>query len=105
MDRDRKANTRCTWFTQIGYVHGIEEFSLIVKGLHKYIGSSSPLVSTGRCGIFSGSTLPPSRGGIFNWWRCTRLGQARYKPCSRSPPSRRARGSAERGDRQEYKAD
>ncbi|KAM2113937.1 hypothetical protein PS1_021967 [Malus domestica] len=33
-------------------------------------------------------------GGIFNWWRCTR-----------SPPSRRARGSAERGDRQEYKAD
>ncbi|KAM2009675.1 hypothetical protein ACFX16_004414 [Malus domestica] len=44
MDRDRKANTRCTWFTQIGYVHGIEEFSLIVKGLHKYIGSSSPLV-------------------------------------------------------------
>ncbi|KAM1902170.1 hypothetical protein ACFX14_030910 [Malus domestica] len=80
MDRDRKANTRCTWFTQIGYVHGIEEFSLIVKGLHKYIG---------RCVIFSGSTLPPSRGGIFNWWRCTR-----------SPPSRRARGSAERGDRQ-----
>ncbi|CAN6700276.1 unnamed protein product [Malus baccata var. baccata] len=45
MDRDRKANTRCTWFTQIGYVHGIEEFSLIVKGLHKYIGSSSPLQS------------------------------------------------------------
>ncbi|KAM1411442.1 hypothetical protein ACFXTO_024306 [Malus domestica] len=44
MDRDRKANTRCTWFTQIGYVHGIEEFSLIVKGLHKYIGSSSHLV-------------------------------------------------------------
>ncbi|KAM2538662.1 hypothetical protein TB2_024080 [Malus domestica] len=44
MDRDRKANTKCTWFTQIGYVHGVEEFSLIVKGLHKYIGSSSPLV-------------------------------------------------------------
>ncbi|KAM1406476.1 hypothetical protein ACFXTH_001141 [Malus domestica] len=44
MDRDRKANTRCTWFTQIGYVHEIGEFSLIVKGLHKYIGSSSPLV-------------------------------------------------------------
>ncbi|KAM2753561.1 hypothetical protein PS2_015818 [Malus domestica] len=44
MDRDRKANTRCTWFTQIGYVHEIREFSLIVKGLHKYIGSSSPLV-------------------------------------------------------------
>ncbi|KAM2033330.1 hypothetical protein ACFX1T_015235 [Malus domestica] len=44
MDSDRKVNTRCTWFTQIGYVQGIEEFSLIVKGLHKYIGSSSPLV-------------------------------------------------------------
>ncbi|KAM2122684.1 hypothetical protein EV1_019211 [Malus domestica] len=44
MNRDRRANTKCTWFTQIGYVHGIEEFSLIVKGLHKYIGSSSPLV-------------------------------------------------------------
>ncbi|KAM0968862.1 hypothetical protein ACFX2A_017458 [Malus domestica] len=29
-----------------------------------------------------------------------RLGQARYKPYSRSPPSRRARGSAERGNRQ-----
>ncbi|KAM1375839.1 hypothetical protein ACFX2F_037648 [Malus domestica] len=25
-----------------------------------------------RCGIFSGSTLPPSMGGIFNQWRCTR---------------------------------
>ncbi|KAM2745975.1 hypothetical protein PS2_021628 [Malus domestica] len=44
MDRDREANTRCTWFTQIGYVYGVEEFSLIMKGLHKYIGSSSPLV-------------------------------------------------------------
>ncbi|KAM2425346.1 hypothetical protein ACFX1W_022797 [Malus domestica] len=31
MDRDREANTRCTLFTQIGYVHGVEEFSLIVK--------------------------------------------------------------------------
>ncbi|KAM0963425.1 hypothetical protein ACFX19_022835 [Malus domestica] len=29
-----------------------------------------------------------------------KLGQARYKPYSRSPPSRRARGSAERGDKQ-----
>ncbi|KAM1953045.1 hypothetical protein ACFX15_007446 [Malus domestica] len=45
MDRDTEANTRCTWFTQIGYVHGVEEFSLIVKGLHKYIGSSFPLVN------------------------------------------------------------
>ncbi|KAM1518692.1 hypothetical protein ACFX1Z_021602 [Malus domestica] len=33
MDRDRGANTRCTWFTQIGFVHGVEEFSLIVKGV------------------------------------------------------------------------
>ncbi|KAM1365848.1 hypothetical protein ACFX2I_044036 [Malus domestica] len=45
MDRNREANTRCTWFTQIGYVHGVEEFSIIVKGLQKYIGSSSPLVN------------------------------------------------------------
>ncbi|KAM1427319.1 hypothetical protein ACFXTN_017869 [Malus domestica] len=44
MDRDREANTRCTWFTQIGHVHGVEEFSLIVKGLHKYVGLSSHLV-------------------------------------------------------------
>ncbi|KAM1683754.1 hypothetical protein ACFXTN_031890 [Malus domestica] len=46
-------------------------------------------LSFSECGIFSGSTLPPSRGGIFNWWRCTRR-----------LPSRRARRSAERGDRQ-----
>ncbi|KAM1453864.1 hypothetical protein ACFXTO_003442 [Malus domestica] len=45
MDTDREANTRCTWFTQIGYVHGVEDFSLIVKGLHKYIGSSSHFVN------------------------------------------------------------
>ncbi|KAM1833340.1 hypothetical protein ACFX13_023175 [Malus domestica] len=36
MDRDREANTRCTWFIQIGYVHRVEEFSLIVKGLHNF---------------------------------------------------------------------
>ncbi|KAM1683755.1 hypothetical protein ACFXTN_031890 [Malus domestica] len=47
------------------------------------------LINCEGCGIFSGSTLPPSRGGIFNWWRCTRR-----------LPSRRARRSAERGDRQ-----
>ncbi|KAM1138093.1 hypothetical protein ACFX2B_035611 [Malus domestica] len=29
-------------------------------------------LSFSRCDIFSGSTLPPFRGGIFNWWRCTR---------------------------------
>ncbi|KAM1748976.1 hypothetical protein ACFX12_009902 [Malus domestica] len=45
MDRDREANTRCTWFTQIGYVQGVEKFSLIVKGLHKYIGSNSHFVT------------------------------------------------------------
>ncbi|KAM2545255.1 hypothetical protein TB1_016835 [Malus domestica] len=45
MDRDKEANTRFTWFTQIGYVYGVDEFSLIVKGLHKYICSSSPLVN------------------------------------------------------------
>ncbi|KAM2132149.1 hypothetical protein ACFX1Q_013557 [Malus domestica] len=45
MDRDKEATTKCTWFTQIGYVHRVDEFSLIVKGLHKYIGSSSPLVN------------------------------------------------------------
>ncbi|KAM1798760.1 hypothetical protein ACFX12_032796 [Malus domestica] len=44
MDRDKEANTRCTWFTQIGYVHGVDEFLLIVKGLHKYLGLSSHLV-------------------------------------------------------------
>ncbi|CAN6684415.1 unnamed protein product [Malus baccata var. baccata] len=46
LQRDKRANTRCTWFTQIGYFHGVDEFSLIVKGLHKYIGSSSHLVGT-----------------------------------------------------------
>ncbi|KAM1004536.1 hypothetical protein ACFX2C_004725 [Malus domestica] len=43
MDRDREVNTTCTWFTQIGYVHGVEKFSLIVKGLHKYIDVASSL--------------------------------------------------------------
>ncbi|KAM1779543.1 hypothetical protein ACFX12_040910 [Malus domestica] len=43
MDRDNEANTRCTWFTQIGYVHGVEEFSVIVKGLYKYIDVASSL--------------------------------------------------------------
>ncbi|CAN6582187.1 unnamed protein product [Malus baccata var. baccata] len=36
MDRDREANTRCTWFTQIGYVPGVEEFLLVVKSLHNH---------------------------------------------------------------------
>ncbi|KAM1524896.1 hypothetical protein ACFX10_009438 [Malus domestica] len=33
MDRDREANIRCTRFTQIGYFHGVKEFSLIVKDM------------------------------------------------------------------------
>ncbi|KAM1431924.1 hypothetical protein ACFXTO_014509 [Malus domestica] len=66
--RNRRVLINCEGFTQV----------------HRF------KLSFSRCGIFSGSTLPPSRGGIFNWWRCT----------SKSPPSRRARGSAERGDRQ-----
>ncbi|KAM0962847.1 hypothetical protein EV2_022641 [Malus domestica] len=37
MDRDREANTRCTWFTQIGYVQGVEEFSLIVKDVASFL--------------------------------------------------------------------
>ncbi|KAM1761000.1 hypothetical protein ACFX12_003816 [Malus domestica] len=37
MDRDREANTRCTWFTQIGYVHVVEEFSLIVKDVTSFL--------------------------------------------------------------------
>ncbi|KAM2633301.1 hypothetical protein EV1_023942 [Malus domestica] len=43
MYRDRETNTRCKWFTQIGYVHGVEEFLLIVKGLQKYIDVASSL--------------------------------------------------------------
>ncbi|KAM1912922.1 hypothetical protein EV1_000892 [Malus domestica] len=42
MDRDREANTRCTWFTQIGYVYRVEETCkiqaidlLLVSGLVK----------------------------------------------------------------------
>ncbi|RXH72129.1 hypothetical protein DVH24_033667 [Malus domestica] len=61
MDRDKEANTRCTWFTQIDYVHGVEEFSLIVKGLHKYIGSSSPLAAvTGKSRIVQELKESPS---------------------------------------------
>ncbi|KAM1860464.1 hypothetical protein ACFX13_012625 [Malus domestica] len=115
MDRDREANTRCTWFTQIGYVHRVEEFSLIVKGLHKYIGSSSPLVDVASSleVLFLHSdvvSLPVKMHKVMYQFHlkltCSfRLGQARYKPCSRSPPSRQTRRSAERGDREEYKVD
>ncbi|KAM2134573.1 hypothetical protein ACFX1R_004579 [Malus domestica] len=51
-------------------------------------------LSFSRCGILSGSIFPPSKGGIFNRWRCTR-----------SPTSRRTKRFAKRGDIQEYKAD
>ncbi|KAM0966230.1 hypothetical protein ACFX2C_022019 [Malus domestica] len=76
MDRDREANTRCTWFTQIGYVQGVEEFSLIVKGLHKYIGSSSPLVNVASFlevlflhpGVVS-LTDEDAKGLFLNWAR------------------------------------
>ncbi|KAM1341517.1 hypothetical protein ACFX2F_005958 [Malus domestica] len=63
MDRDREANTRCTWFTQIGYVHGVEEFSLIVKGLHKYISSSSHFVN-----VASSLEVLFLHPGVFRAW-------------------------------------
>ncbi|KAM1888272.1 hypothetical protein ACFX13_046417 [Malus domestica] len=76
MDRDREANIRCTWLTQIGYVYGVEEFSLIVKGLHKYIGSSSPLVNVAsflevlflHLGVVS-LTDEDAQGLFLNWAR------------------------------------
>ncbi|KAM2101858.1 hypothetical protein FF2_000208 [Malus domestica] len=64
MDKDREANTRCTRFTHIFYVHGVEEFSLIVKGLHKYIGSSSPLVSTNVASSLEVLFLYPEVGSL-----------------------------------------
>ncbi|KAM1349545.1 hypothetical protein ACFX2F_003609 [Malus domestica] len=82
MDRDRKAKHKMyvvhpDWLRprNRGVLINCEGFTQV----HRF------KLSFSRCGIFSGSTLPPSRGGICNWWRCTR-----------SPPSRRARGSAER---------
>ncbi|KAM1066709.1 hypothetical protein ACFX2B_021844 [Malus domestica] len=69
MDRDREANTRCTWFTQIGYVHGVEEFSLIVKGLHKYIDVTSFLeVLFLHPGVVS-LTDEDAKGLFLNWAR------------------------------------
>ncbi|KAM2039989.1 hypothetical protein ACFX1T_013382 [Malus domestica] len=95
MDGDREANTRCTWFTQIGYVHGVEEFSLIVKGLHKYIDVASSLeVLFLHPGVVS-LTDEDAQGLV----KCD------TKTYSRSSPSRRARRFAERGNRQVYKAD
>ncbi|KAM2351548.1 hypothetical protein ACFXTH_006354 [Malus domestica] len=71
MDRDREANTRCTWFTQIGYVHGVEKFSLNVKGLHKYIGSSSPLMNVASSlnvlFLHPGVTGGDAQGLFLNW--------------------------------------
>ncbi|KAM0962848.1 hypothetical protein EV2_022641 [Malus domestica] len=69
MDRDREANTRCTWFTQIGYVQGVEEFSLIVKGLHKYIDVASFLeVLFLHPGVVS-LTDEDAKGLFLNWAR------------------------------------
>ncbi|KAM2039990.1 hypothetical protein ACFX1T_013382 [Malus domestica] len=102
MDGDREANTRCTWFTQIGYVHGVEEFSLIVKGLHKYIGSSSPLVN-----VASSLEVLFLHPGVVSLTDEDAQGLVKCdtKTYSRSSPSRRARRFAERGNRQVYKAD
>ncbi|KAM1888276.1 hypothetical protein ACFX13_046417 [Malus domestica] len=69
MDRDREANIRCTWLTQIGYVYGVEEFSLIVKGLHKYIDVASFLeVLFLHLGVVS-LTDEDAQGLFLNWAR------------------------------------
>ncbi|CAN6586327.1 unnamed protein product [Malus baccata var. baccata] len=74
MDKDREANTRCMWFTQIGYVHRVEEFLLIMKGLHKYIGSSSPLGSKHKMYMVHPDWLRPrSRGVLINCERFTQV--------------------------------
>ncbi|KAM2988959.1 hypothetical protein FF2_002991 [Malus domestica] len=71
------------------------------EGFTQYIGSSSPLVDVAS--FLEVLFLPP---GVVSLTGGDTQGLVkRYKPCSRSLPSRRARGSAERGDRQEYKAD
>ncbi|KAM2515080.1 hypothetical protein ACFX1W_027363 [Malus domestica] len=67
MDRDREANTRCTWFTQIGYVHGVEEFSLIVKGLHKYIDVVSYLEVLFLHPAVVSLTDEDAQGLFLNW--------------------------------------
>ncbi|KAM1907623.1 hypothetical protein ACFX14_027239 [Malus domestica] len=67
MDRDRKVNTRCTWFTQIGYVHGVEEFSLIVKGLHKYIDVVSSLEVLFLYPGVASLTDEDAQGLFLNW--------------------------------------
>ncbi|RXH97429.1 hypothetical protein DVH24_007775 [Malus domestica] len=67
LDKDRRANTRCTWFSKIGYVYGVKEFLLIVKGLHKYIGSSSLLVGTSEC--FSTNGIRKYFGRMISFYR------------------------------------
>ncbi|KAM1975836.1 hypothetical protein ACFX15_040562 [Malus domestica] len=84
MDRDRKANTRCTWFTQIGYVHGVEEFSLIVKN----VPSSLEVL------FLHPGVVPLTDEDAQGLVKCD------TKPYSRSPSSRRAKRFAERGNRQ-----
>ncbi|KAM2351598.1 hypothetical protein ACFXTH_006393 [Malus domestica] len=61
MDRDREANTRCTWFTQIGYVHGVDEFSLIVNDV-----ASSLEVLFLHPGVVS-LTNEDAQGLFLNW--------------------------------------
>ncbi|KAM1356296.1 hypothetical protein ACFX13_031169 [Malus domestica] len=61
MDRGREANTRCTWFTQIGNVHGVEEFSLIVKDV-----ASSLEVLFLYPGVIS-LTNDDAQGLFLNW--------------------------------------
>ncbi|KAM1547962.1 hypothetical protein ACFX1Z_009210 [Malus domestica] len=61
MDRDREANTRCKWFTQIGYVHGVEKFSLIVKDV-----TSSLEVLFLHPGVVS-LTDEDAQGLFLNW--------------------------------------
>ncbi|KAM1978271.1 hypothetical protein ACFX16_014977 [Malus domestica] len=63
MDRDREANIRCTWFTQIGYVHGVKELSLIVKDV-----ASSLEVLFLYPGVVS-LTDEDAQGLFLNWAR------------------------------------
>ncbi|KAM2926634.1 hypothetical protein FF1_043973 [Malus domestica] len=69
MDRNREANTRCTWFTQIGYVHGVEEFSIIVKGLQKYIDVASSLEVLFLHPWVVSLTDEDAQGLFLNWAR------------------------------------
>ncbi|KAM2080209.1 hypothetical protein ACFX1T_033997 [Malus domestica] len=79
--RSRGVLINCEGFTQVDVASSLEVLFL-------------------RPGVVS-LTGGDAQGNVHLKLTCSfRLGQARYKPCSRSPPSLRARGSAERGDRQ-----